>query len=633
MYRAFHILSYFGHHQIGNISQKKKLLVNIVTLRLPKYFMLTLPPHKDMLLNGYFLSSHDSSQRVRFIYYYYFFKQKIIKGMRGTAVALALLIACIVSATADSVVIGGSIVSEGKYKNNNELHIIKGGETLSLKLTSEGPDGPLEYREELLYDNDLFEDFISTLVIAGQEENGFSQRVRTIITKESLSLSTNRRTLTIAFNADPEYQIENTEFIFFQLAPSVLRCKCSYRLRMVNPVVILPMEIPVPSILISHPVICASKFVVELQLQSVNNDPIPDIVISELSTSWSVESTSGESVYVNNEDSRTVSIEGVHKAGNITIGVIISIRDMSRQIYHTIERVSSPMPAEVDSVWLFFAGTFGNLNARHLTIGNWSTNKESEAVIEDKTDPTSIVSNLTHGSTHHFRWEVAGHLQCPVTVANVTVISETAKIISTPDMRICSDQLNLQARQISDRAETRATSKWSVNSSDIVVNTSSDYEAQITNIPYGKHEVVWSVQGDKNTVSTDSFVFERLQSPEAKIIDHGEAFLGQDTFSVSAIDDDDGSRGVWTVTRSTCTPYPDFSPTSFMTRKGVLEHLSALSEPCSIEVQWTLQNPPCSSSVATSTINVVPRPPTKPSVGSDIVLCRDEPVRLSGMLL
>ncbi|KAJ9456037.1 hypothetical protein DIPPA_10872 [Diplonema papillatum] len=537
--------------------------------------------------------------------------------------AAALGVAAAEDDEVPSVVLGGSLVRE-----NTELNIVRGGETIRLTLTTEGPEGPIRFRPELTTSEHMFNVFLADFAHS-PTDSAFIARLPQLVSRLNSTLLDERRTLELKLLPDPSFHLRETEFVYLQVPFAVLDCKCTYRMPVLDRLELVAMEAPEPELL-APPIICMSSFAVASTTASAPRQ----IVQESYRVEWTVTATAGDP-YIENPHAHETRVHGVQEAGFVNISVTFSLGDSRKTASVLVERVASPLPAEVTSPVMHVAGTAAYLNARRVhgggvkAVGRWTVKHASpDTAIDDETDPNSHISEL--GERTALQWKVSGHNKCPETTAEVELLTTTARVLQWED-EVCGNEHKVTAEAIK---LDRMRGEWSVHlgaADDIhFLPDASKPSVTVIGFSYGRTVLRWTLYGDGESVDYMDVVFVRKHETDAVISTKDpKAYLGSPEVALQAMPPVQG-RGEWTVRATTCDPPPAFAKGKLSSSSTVLEGLDHVTEACKVEVQWLVKNPPCPSSVDKLSIAVVPQPPTRPEVGDPIVLCSDGPVKLTG---
>ena len=522
-----------------------------------------------------------------------------------------------------SVVLEGSLV-EGR---NGELDVINGGATIRLSLVTEGEEF-ITYKRSLLESDEEFEVFLADMCrTPATEENGFVSRIHSLITREATNMTEDARTLEFTLQALPEFQIHTEEVVYLHIPSVALDCECSYRIPVLQPIVILEMQAPTP-VIIAPAITCG-------RVAAVSAPPLtPSPVEGVFTVHWSVHDEANPDAYIEDPSALATNVWGLVRASNATVTVVFKTRDNERNVSAVIERVESPEAAEVMSSELHVAGTTVKLNALPPqgggaeTHGEWSIVEGAVGtILVNPGLEQSMVEGL--GNQTELIWQVSGHARCPATQAALLVLAQEPHVAAWEE-NICGTEVQLSA---SPPALSNLRGTWSVVSTDpaskpLFTPSPNLPSVKVVHFGHGPTTLQWTLSGDRGSSASVNVTFTRRHEPYAEIVtQQPEAFLGAERVPLEAVAPAEG-EGEWSVLRTTCSPEPWFSNETNASTE--LLGLDSVDRACEIVVDWKVQNRPCVAKYASLTIYVVARPPTQPSVGAAITLCEDVPVELTG---
>eukprot|EP01063_Lacrimia_lanifica_P013670 TRINITY_DN20296_c0_g1_i1.p1 TRINITY_DN20296_c0_g1~~TRINITY_DN20296_c0_g1_i1.p1 ORF type:complete len:1964 (+),score=691.25 TRINITY_DN20296_c0_g1_i1:49-5940(+) len=537
-----------------------------------------------------------------------------------------------------SVVLGGSLV-----EHNSELNVIKGGETIELTLTTDGPDGPMRFKEETVESDAVFAGFLSDFAHAAGDNDTFVAHLPGLLRREDAALTEDRRTLTLTLSPSPRFKVQGEERVFLHLPPLVLDCKCSYRIRVMSALTIAPAVAPRP-LVHSPPVTCASTFALEARPL---DDGLAAIVRDSVRVQWELLAVSGKdgayipegSVWLTAPEALTTEVGGMTRPGNVTVKVSLIVLDSVHSSEVVVERIESPEPAEVAQPIMQVAGSQAWLSATPVPAstssgarGEWSVGFGSPDIVFDGgnySDPRPFVRNLT--TPTKILWSITGHPKCAQTTAEIDLRTEHAAV-RPHDAEVCSANAQTTVSAVPPTLG-HIKGEWSVVSTpgDAPVHFvphAGNASPTVVGFGHGLTVLRWTLYGDGESEDAVDVRFVRKLEPVAAITSRApQAFLGDQRIEVTAERPDEGT-GQWALRSSTCR-----KPIKFLNAtdpNGVLLDVEFLTEPCRVELSWTVRNPPCAEAVDSIAFAIVPRPPTKPEVGAPIVLCEEGEVRLTG---
>lgn len=264
-------------------------------------------------------------------------------------------------------------------------------------------------------------------------------------------------------------------------------------------------------------------------------------------------------------------------------------------------------------------------NTPTVGTGSWSqVGGPSTATIADKTNPTTLVSDLTNGE-YIFKWIVTGNVGCGNKETNVSVLvslKTPTQAAAGDDASICE---NTPYTLNGNKPVLNETGTWTVTpSTGVTISDSSNPKAVVTGLTAGNtYTFTWTITNACSSTTDQVVLTVTANGPKAA--DAGTDLClpsGSTSFSLSGNAPSSNETGVWTtVSGPGIINYGN--PNTYNTTVTGATNGTYL-------LVWALSTIP-SCAASTDTLEVtISDPATVATAGTGAILCGSDKLTLNG---
>lgn len=228
------------------------------------------------------------------------------------------------------------------------------------------------------------------------------------------------------------------------------------------------------------------------------------------------------------------------------------------------------------------------LDFQSTARGEWSqVSGPASVIIKEKSSPSTEIENADAEGTYVFRWTLTNP-GCPSDSDDISMVRRLQEIAQTQaDVDYCE----VDTVWVTGNSPNQSQAVWSLISGDLSLLVTAGDSAQLSDLAYGAHQLLYEFQDTYCATTSDTLTIENFQTPSAAVAMNDTILCEVDSLAIWAQQPLVGEGG-WQV-QSGDLVIPDSTPTFNIDFLPIGE----------LELIWTVSNGSCAAN--SQTVNIV----------------------------